>query len=401
VSDERAYDQVRGFMNAHAEDVQALQWLRVNAYGHPLGSAYRSAEAMNVDGALARAIVTPAAASIETMLRVWQRHAPNAPLEAYFTATKAAQRAHLLTEAFAAAGIASSEAVEAFVAVTYLRDVVGGGVESDDDRGWVEAQGFHDTQGLTTADFTRIEDAVHGMMRLCAQLPIVDEAIPTRYYVAERDDVLRAHRAPPGILGSAGVSQILWNDLERAFALVYDDVEQATITEPFTWHADLDGAAIRALPDLERRQRFHAAARRAGEAGLERLARHRPLAREALAQWRAYWQRAIVAVEPDVETVLARAALPFTPYETFRVHASDAQLFAYPKGDDASAIDHHHRLRSVGRLALAATPNATAANLFSLLLPCIDPERAAEYLSEGERATALFRVGIAWKAGIG
>ncbi|KRQ10269.1 hypothetical protein [Bradyrhizobium manausense] len=116
--------------------------------------------------------------------------------------------------------------------------------------------------------------------------------------------------------------------------------------------------------------------RRAGEDNYEPLARHRELARDALAFWQEYWgsgRRREELRELDIEAALEELLQPTNGKVT-------------------------EQALQLGMCAYDVIPNVMPVTLLTLYLPIVDPANTAKYLTESDRVRRLFRLARAWYA---
>src|SRR5208337_4067362 len=91
------------------------------------------------------------------------------------------------------------------------------------------------------------------------------------------------------------IDTIIWNNLDRIGSNIEKDIDSTVLTKQYDWVAGRTNEEIQQLSDAERKRLYYLAARRAGEHAYEQLAKHIPMAREALSFWQEYWRRAVVS----------------------------------------------------------------------------------------------------------
>src|SRR5262249_5014639 len=144
------------------------------------------------------------------------------------------------------------------------------------------------------------------------------------------------------------------------------------------------------LGHVQLKRLYYLAARRAGEDDYPPLRVHRELAGEALAFWRLYWERAVVAQGLD-QVAISRAVESMTSGEPWlgtscpaADHADHSTLEPSTNAEDFIRL---------GKFAYVAIPNLTPVSLLVVVLPIIDPANTTTYLSEATNAWNTFILG--------
>lgn len=384
---------VSEFIDTYSDDLINLHEARHALLTHPLSGHYAFLD--YYDASFCRITAVFAVGAIEAMLADWRerRRGDASILDKYFEQrVNNGDRIRNLYQAFRDAGIEVDEEVFSdYLAIKYLRNSIIHGKWHDHETEWLDQRGFPaDARKLTTDHLHKMDHVLQNMMFyifLTGHVSIVDrihsgsvsvtQFVPTMpQKLVSLGDAATRRVDDPGILKIRDLERIIWSNLERMDSFLYRAIERTVTHAPYEWTAGRTPQEIEGLEQTERKRLFYLAARRAGEDGYEQLARHRELAREALAFWREYWTRAVAGSGLDQAKIeQALAELAQTSDESALVEAMQA-----------------------GRLVYEAVPNIMPVTLLTLYLPIVDPENTERYLLESDRARRAFRLNCAWYA---
>jgi hypothetical protein len=272
-----------------------------------------------------------------------------------------------------------------------LRNTIIHGEWHDHEKEWLDHRGFPaDARKLTTVHLHKMDHVVQNLMFYIfltgyvrsidrahpGSVPVTPSAPTMPQKLVKLDEAATKRVDDPGILKLRDLERIIWSNLERMSSMLYRAIEETVTHAPYEWTGGRTLQEVDALGHTERKRLFYLAARRAGEDGYEPLARHRELAREALAFWREYWTRAVAASGLDqakIECALAELA----------------------QASGGSALVE---ALQAGQLVYDLVPNIMPVTLLTLYLPIVDPENTESYLLESDRARRAFRLNRAWYA---
>jgi hypothetical protein len=378
---------VSEFIDTYSDDLIYLHEARRALLTHPLSEYYAFSDFL--DASFCRVTAVFVVGAIEAMLANWrdaQRDRARV-LDGWFEQkAKNGERVQNLYQAFRDAGIPVDEEVFSdYLAIKYLRNSIVHGRWHEHEKEWLHQRGFPtDARRLSTKHLHKIDHVTQNMMFYIFLTgvggPRSREAAippPTKPEKLVRLDETATLRADDrGILKIRDLDRIIWNNLERINSLLWHSIEKTVSTAPYEWPAVRTLEEVQVLGNADRKRLLFLAARRAGEDSYEPLARHRDLAREALAFWREYWGRAV-----DTTTLREQDLKP----------ALEELLRPSNGGAPAHAL-------LLGRLAYDVIPNIMPVTLLTLYLPIVDPENTASYLVESDGVRLLFRLARAWYA---
>jgi hypothetical protein len=396
------------FIDTYSDDVLYIYEGRSALLTHPL----RAESKEYLDASTCRLLAVFMIGSIEAMLAAWRDRDHIGILDVYFAdRVPNGEKVSRLYDAFRGAGIhVDKEIFDDYLAIKYLRNTIVHHEWKEHEKDWLDKCGFPtDARNLTKEHLDRIERVNQNMMFyvfLTSSAPTV--AKPEK--LIKLDETLTRRTDETGILRRGDIDRIIWNNLQRIDAFIYVDIERAATSEAYDWTAGRSRTELEGMGSEERKRLFYLAARRAGEEDHQSLARHRALAREALAFWHEYWQRAVtsrglqeVRIEHALEVLqgahFARLATK-APWNSVLESMPDdtaCRLVDAALESDAPFTSKQvvNALRA-GHLAWELIPNIMPVTLFTLRLPIVDPANTAVYLGEADRALRVFRLNRTW-----
>jgi hypothetical protein len=401
--------EIHEFLDTYSDDVIYLLEGRSALLTHPLRAELKEL----LDASTCRLLAVFMIGSIEMMLTQWRDRDHHDILDVYFEGRhQNGERVAALCAAFQRAGITvDTQVFNDYLAIKYLRNTIVHGAWKEHQKQWVLERGFPtDTRKLTKEHLDRMLHVNQNMMFyiVLTSLPTPGASKPDK--LVRLDETVTRQRDETGILRPHDLDRIIWNNLERIQALIYEDIERAATSETYNWTAGLSRTEIEAMSDQERKRRFYLAARSAGENDYEPLAQHRVLATEALTFWQEYWQRAVLSRGLQDEQIDQSLDVLRSP--SFAKLAADGpwcltiagvpdddehRLLDQVLGDDASFTGEQvARALRIGRLAWELIPNIMPVALLTVTLPIADPPNTAAYLREAHRALSAFRLNCVW-----
>jgi hypothetical protein len=399
------------FIDAYSDDLIYLQEGRTALLTHPLMPVWKE----NLDASFSRMLAIFMIGNIEVMLETWRDRDRVKVLDVYFAKKGGnGERVRSLYDAFVSVGIqVEREVFDDYLAIKYLRNTIVHTKWKEHEREWLESRGFPgDTRKLTKQHLDRLWHVNQSMM-FYIFLTCHAEATankPTKLLKLEETVAKRPDET--GILRWRDIDRIIWNNLDRINDQIDADIKKAATSERYDWTEGRSLADLERLAGSEAKRLFYLAAMRAGEEKYELLARHRGLAKEALAFWREYWQRAVesrgllgrviehsleVFESPQFEKLYTRGATRLlSAVENMPDDAACRLVEATVKDTGPFTNEEILSAFRAGHLASELIPNIMPLTLLTLGLPIVDPENAGEYLSEADRALQAFKLNRAW-----
>jgi hypothetical protein len=397
---------VEEFIDTYSDDLIHLHEGRAAILTHPLRVAWKE----NLDASFCRMLAVFMVGGIEVMLEAWRDRDRVKVLDRYFAKNvQNGARVSSLFQAFRGAGIpVDPEVFDDYLAIKYLRNTIVHGHWKEQEKEWLEKRGFPtDTRKLTKQHFDRIEHVNQNMMFYIFLTSRTMATTTKPANLIRLDEILTRRADETGILRLRDLDKLIWNNLERIDANLYRDVEATAISERYNWARGRSHVEIGQPASHEAKRLFYLAAREAGEEDYQLLVQHRPLAEEALAFWKEYWQRAVVgrglqeADMTDALAVLESSSIgTVAPLWLAIKQLPDAEACrviesALGAGAPFTSEEVLRAFRE-GNLAWQVIPNITPVGLLTLRLPIVDPAHTAFYLGEAQRALDAFRLGWAW-----
>ena len=306
------------------------------------------------------------------------------------------------------------EVFDDYLAIKYLRNTIVHGHWKDHEKEWLGSRGFPtDTRTLTGQHLNRLWHVNERMMFYIALTSFAKTIAtkPTRLHKLEET----ATQLPDetGILHWQDINRIIWINLDRINAQIHADIEKTATSERYDWTGGRSRADLEGLAGSEPKRLFYLAAIRAGEEKYASLVQHRALAREALAFWREYWQRAVesqgllegaikhsleVFESPQFEKLYGAGATHLLSSVERLPDEEALRLIEATVGDVGRPLTSDQILIAfrAGHLAYDLIPNVMPLTLFILGLPIVDPENTSDYLIEADRALQGFKLSRAW-----
>mgnify|MGYP001072369290 FL=1 len=399
------------FIDAYSDDLLYLLEARRALITHPLMGEYAFGELLNAS--FCRLFIAWVVQAIEIMLQTWQERDQVGVLSQYFKeGSSNRERVEALCTAFHQAGIAvDPDVFNDFLAIKYLRNTIVHGRWKDHEKEWLDLRNFPtDVRRLTKEHLDKISHVYQNMM-----FYIFLTSIPTRYApkperIVKLEESTTKIADVSGILTFDDINRIIWRNLERIAYHIYQDIKKVVCSEKYNWAQGLSIEDVEQLEDRERKRLFYLSAWRAGKENEPLLARHRPLAKEALAFWHEYWQRPVVSRGLDEERIHQALQVLTSPHFhpelwvwSYSGSLSD-EAFAklldaiWPKLEEKMVWgkkEVEHALLA-GKLAYELLPNITPLILLGVYLPIVDPANVAAYCREAKRALSALKLGFAW-----
>ncbi len=401
---------VSEFIDSYSDDLIYIHEARSALLTHPLRGDYAFWEYL--DASFCRILAVFMIGAIETMLESWRGRDRIGVLNKYFIKNVSNdERVDSLYAAFCKAGIQVDKQVfEDYLAIKYLRNTIVHGRWKEHEKKWLDSRGFPtDTRKLSKEHLDRIESAYQNMMFYIFRTSVTDPNAPKPAKLVKLAETVTQCADPTGILKFRDVNRIIWNNLGRIDAHIYTDIKKTVVAKRYDWTQRRSQVDLETLSPEECKRLFYFAARRAGEEGYEHLVRHRDLAKEALAFWREYWQRAVVSSglnEGRIQRALQVFANPhFKPeipeWSVFgirEVPERDARQLVESvlRGDEPFTSEQVADAFQAGKLAYKVIPNIIPVALFTVRLPIVDPADTIIYVGEATRAVQVFKLNRMW-----
>jgi hypothetical protein len=378
--------EIDEFIDTYSDDVLYLDEARAALLTHPLMPTLKEL----TDASACRLLAVFMIGNIEVMLETWRDRDGMGILSSYFNdKLPNGEKVSALFEAFRQAGIdVNKDIFDDYLAIKYLRNTIIHGRWKDHERIWVESRGFpSDTRKLTDKHLEKIADVDQNMMYYVFLTGHTKRKLAKPYtpklLTASRHDVT-------GIIKLKDISRIIWQNLERITSHLSEAIAATVTTREYDWSEGRSRDELENLGHNQLKRLYYLAARRAGEDDYPPLQVHRELAGEALAFWRLYWERAVVAQGFD-RVGISQAVEAITSGESW-LETSCAEVDHSTLEPSTNAEDAVR----LGKFAYDAVPNLTPVTLLAVVLPIIDPANTTTYLSEATNAWNAFILGRAW-----
>lgn len=403
--------EINEFIDAYSDDLLYLLEARRALITHPLRGDYAFGELLNAS--FCRLFIAWAVQAIEIMLQTWQERDRIGILSQYFKeGTSNGDRINALCSAFRQAGIdVDPEVFEDFLAIKYLRNTIVHGRWNAHEKEWLDSRGFPtDLRRLTKEHLDRVSHVYQNMAFYIFLTSVAARRAPKNERLVKLEEATSNIVDVPSILRADDINRIIWRNLERIDYYIYQDIEKVVCSEKYNWAQGLSIEDLNQMEDHERKRLFYLSAWRAGKEDEPLLARHRPLAKEALAFWQEYWQRAVVSQGLDEEQINQALQVLTSPHfcpelpvwsgsgflsdEAF-VKLLDA---TWPQLEEAMPWNKREVEQALfaGKRAYKLVPNKTPLTLLSVHLPIVDPANVVIYCREAKRALSVLKLHLAW-----
>jgi hypothetical protein len=400
--------EIREFIDAYSVDLIYLLEARRALLTHPLRGEYAFEDLLNAS--FCRLFIVTVVQAIEFMLNAWQERDHIGILNKYFSNQASnGDRVNALYSAFQQAGInVDREVFEDYLAIKYLRNTIVHGRWKNHEKEWLDLRGFPtDVRKFTKEHLDRVHHVYQNMMFYIFLTTVPSRQAPKPNCLVRLKEEMTRIRDEHGILRLSDINRIFWQNLERIDWLIYQDIEKVVVSNEYNWTRELSKEQIETLVRTGKHKRLlFLAAWRAGRNNHPLLARHRPLANDALVFWRKYWEWAVLPQgldESRINQALRVLVSPDFPVELPVWSASgflEKQDFdeLLKKAIPTAPWNTQELVQALytGKLAYQIFPNATPLTLFAVRLPIVDPENVSVYCEEAKRARDALKLRDAW-----